>query len=230
MLDDVPASDGDPNRAEVSDVAAFLGPTSGKRCWVHRRVFVDLDRPRGTGRHSVRTRTAEPGFARSALNAISTSRLCEYKFNEGGRGSSESSGRGRRFCPGPTFLCHLTGIDSQRRRSWVGLSACSPQVVWPMHQGAQPSASNFVVTEVAARGGGYGGDPLSPRRQPERASVAVASIGGLGGERSATREQAADLWSLRGAHSRSLSGGRPSFARVASRLFDVYARMLRPAS
>jgi hypothetical protein len=43
------------------------------------------------------------------------------------------------------------------------------------------------------------------------------------------RRQAADLWSLRGAHSRSLSGGRPSFARVASRLFDVYALMLRPA-
>ena len=30
MLDDVPVSDGDPNRAEVTVAAAFLGPTSGK--------------------------------------------------------------------------------------------------------------------------------------------------------------------------------------------------------
>ncbi len=31
-------------------------------------------------------------------------------------------------------------------------------------------------------------------------------------------------------HSLRLSGGRPRFDRAASRVFDVYARMLRPAS
>ena len=35
---------------------------------------------------------------------------------------SESSGWSWRICPGPTFLCHLIGIDRHRRRSWVGLS------------------------------------------------------------------------------------------------------------
>ena len=44
------------------------------------------------------------------------------------------------------------------------------------------------------------------------------------------RVRHADLWNLRGAHSRPLSGARPCFARSASRVFDVYARMLRPAS
>ena len=34
-------------------------------CWVHRRVFVDLDRPHVTGPHSVRTRAAELGIPRS---------------------------------------------------------------------------------------------------------------------------------------------------------------------
>ena len=31
-------------------------------CGIHGRVFVDLDRPRGTAPHSVRTRAAEPGI------------------------------------------------------------------------------------------------------------------------------------------------------------------------
>jgi hypothetical protein len=62
----------------ASQVGGRCDPSHRRHCWhrprrrdplpdccVHRRVFVDLDRPRGTGPHSVRTRAAEPGFPHS---------------------------------------------------------------------------------------------------------------------------------------------------------------------
>jgi hypothetical protein len=42
------------------------------RARTHRRVFVDLDRPRGTGPHSVRTRAAEPGIPGGRLAGRAT--------------------------------------------------------------------------------------------------------------------------------------------------------------
>ena len=62
---------------------------------------------------------------------------------------------------------------SGRRRSWVGLSLVSPHLSGRcckrfVHE---RSVSNFVVTYVAVpRDGGYGGDPLSPRRRPRESA------------------------------------------------------------
>jgi uncharacterized membrane protein YeaQ/YmgE (transglycosylase-associated protein family) len=70
-------------------------------CWVHRRVFADLGRPRATGPHSVRMRaTSQLGTTRrSRLSPISAEcrdscRSCRAKLN---------SGTVRRPAPAVTF-------------------------------------------------------------------------------------------------------------------------------
>jgi hypothetical protein len=119
-------------------------------------------------RQHAQAATCEYGYLRVVTRTITRTKSLHRRRT---RFPLKVSGRGWRFCPGPTFLCHWIGIDRRRRRSWVGLSACSPQVVWPMLASTlwvpEPGASNFVVTDVGVpRGGGYGGDPLSPRGRP----------------------------------------------------------------